>query len=90
MKKSQKTTKTNKLDYILYSVVEWIKKDIIIIIVLCLALAACFITLASVDAYQAKINDAWLDQWDSVCNKDITNYKPVPVNITYKFMGDYT
>jgi len=69
--------------------IDWIKHDIVIIIICCLTLSVCAFTIASSVAYQDTINDAWFDQWDSVCNNNPTDYVPVPVNITYRIMGDY-
>lgn len=69
--------------------IEWMKKDIVIIIICLLALAVCFFVIASVDAYQDEINKAWIEQWIALGCIEKTPLHPVPVNITYKILGDY-
>lgn len=64
---------------------EWIKKDFVIIILCLLALLACLYTLYAVGSYQEQINQAWQQQWNiSGCMAD-----PVAVNITFNIGGLY-
>lgn len=65
--------------------VNWVSKDYIVIIICLLVLVSCIITIRSVDKYQKKINDIWIEQWtDSGCRVE-----PVPVNVTYNIGGIY-
>jgi hypothetical protein len=73
------------MNNIIDGLIDWMRKDYIIIVICLLSLAACLITIVSIDAYQEKINDAWMDQWQqSGCI-----IEPEYINITYNIGGDY-
>ena len=66
-------------------VIEWVRSDFWIIIILLLALLGCLYTINSVGNYQQAINDAWEIQWEqSGCSEP---YK-IPA-IDYKYIGGY-
>lgn len=79
------TTKDNKLN----SLLDWIRKDIVFIIMATLTLAACFYTINSVDKYQDKINDAWFAQWNQSCPCALQRHVPQIINISYNIKGNY-
>lgn len=66
-------------------IVEWVKKDWLIIAVCLLCLLACVWTLYSAQSYQEQINKAWLEQWES----SGCMVKPYQPNITFQWGGIY-
>ena len=89
MEKMKINKPNDKLTKYYINLLEWIKKDIVIIIICCLTLSICFFVIASVDAYQDEINRAWFQQWQDLGCIEKTPVHPVAVNITYKVLGDY-
>ena len=69
----------------LESVLEWVKKDFVVIIVCCLCLLACLYTIYSVASYQEQINNAWERQW----NESGCYVKPYVPSIPYNLWGQY-
>ena len=64
----------------------WAKKDFIIVFVCLVCLLACLYTVMTIQAYQNKINDIWLQQWEeSGCMA-----KPYMPNVTFNIKGVYT
>ena len=66
-----------------------IKKDLTLILICLIALAACVYTLMTVGAYQDKINDHWMQQWDEICNDAPIGYDPIGANFTFNLRGKY-
>lgn len=83
----EKQQKSNELLFVL---MDWIKKDLTIIVVCIIALGACAYTIWTVGSYQDAINEHWLDQWNSSC-PCMSNYHPDPViaNISFNLGGNY-
>jgi hypothetical protein len=69
-------------------ILQWARKDFVVIIVLLLALLACAYTIYTVQSYQTEINNRWLQQWSSVC-KCNPYYMPNAPNVTFKIDGRY-
>jgi hypothetical protein len=90
MEKIKNNQKDTNKPNLFNGIMDWIKKDYFIIVLCCLTLTACIYTLATVGSYQEKINDHWMDQWDSVCVQyDPIGHDPDPANITLDYWGDY-
>jgi hypothetical protein len=91
MEKSKDKQKDKNKSNLFNWILDCIKKDYFIIILCCLALTGCIYTLATVGSYQNKINEHWMDQWDSICVQyDPIGQTPDPANITLDYWGDYS
>jgi hypothetical protein len=45
--------------------IDWIKRDFVVIIVCLMSLLGCLYTMLTVGTYQQRINEAWQLQWDA-------------------------
>lgn len=68
---------------------DWLKKDIFVIIVLGFSLIALLYTVGSVNTYQERINDHWWRQYEqSPCWKQ-SGQIPVEANMSFEMWRDY-
>ena len=66
-------------------VLDWIKKDFVIIIICLLCLLGCLYTLYTVGSYQKACNDHWQQQFiDCGCMKSLK-----PFNQKLNYLGSY-
>ena len=64
---------------------DWFKRDFVIILICLACLLGCLYTLYAVGSYQKVCNDYWQHQFDDcVCMKTIS-----PFNQTFNYLGDY-
>ena len=63
-------------------VLEWIKKDITIIIVCLIALGCCYYTLYRAKDFGDRCNEYWMDQWDEKCMMPKDKYNMFMENFT--------
>lgn len=66
--------------------IEWLKKDWVVIIVCLLALCACVYTSHQATNYSNKCNQHWQEQWEKAgCS--VHGYNTFDIN--YSWWGDY-